>query len=208
MNGRRTWLDRIEAEIRSALTDGRDPPDAAMNSRYAALWLGISTKTLLMLRKRGIVPAFAVPSKIPGKFAWRYLMSDLDEFKLTHRNAKRYWDTEEDPELPVRVVAQILAITPGTVSVLKSRGKLTDYRTESVRAYPEKSYKRRLSRKFTAQAKSKVSKLRLEVRRLQERLCTNSDHVHNRDRDLEPVGADQGSPAEHSASLDCTWPRF
>jgi hypothetical protein len=38
-----------------------------MNSRFAAMWLGISAKTLASLRNRGIVRGFAVSVGAKGR---------------------------------------------------------------------------------------------------------------------------------------------
>src|SRR5262245_36532810 len=74
-------------------------PDVSVDSEWAAIHLGICTKTLRKLRKMGIIRAFAVPGGPIRKHSWRYLMSDLDEFIRTHRNLKRFWDPNEDYEL-------------------------------------------------------------------------------------------------------------
>jgi hypothetical protein len=110
-------------------------PDVSVDSEWAALHLGICQRTLWKYRKMGIVRAFGVRVGQVRKISWRYLMSDLDEFIQKHRNLKRYWDPEEDAELPVAVVARFLNVTAGTVHVLRCRGKLKDYRPESVRDY-------------------------------------------------------------------------
>ena len=112
----KTWLDKRLDEVRDAVNDGRDPPDASMNSHYAAMWLGISTKTLARLRKCGIVPAFAVSVGKKGRVSWRYLESDLQHFRLYYSPWKRYWDPDINPELPVKVVAKILALHTGNRS--------------------------------------------------------------------------------------------
>jgi hypothetical protein len=119
-------MDTIWDEVQAAIRAGYDPT-WSYDAGLAALNLGVSTKTLHRLRKIGAVRAFGIPSQFPGKVAWRFRQEDLDEFVLRHSNRKRYWDPEEDSELPVCIAARLLGVTIETLYVLKSRGKLSDY---------------------------------------------------------------------------------
>jgi hypothetical protein len=162
-------MDKIVEAVQSALADGLSP-SYSYDSPLAAIALGVCTKTLHRLRVRGIVPAFAVPSQVPGKVVWRYRVEDLDEFILKHRSHKRYWHPDEDSELPAHVAARLLGITPESLYVLKSRGKLTDYQPETIRTYLQKTHSRKVAAKAKRDARARESSLRLEIRRLQDRL--------------------------------------
>jgi hypothetical protein len=131
-------MDTIFDQVQAAIQAGYDPT-WSYDSGLAAINLGVSTKTLHRLDKIGAVRAFSIPSQFPGKVTWRYRQEDLDNFVLRHSNRKRYWDPEEDAELPVRVVARLLNVTTETVYVLKSRGKLSDYQPETIRDYLQRT---------------------------------------------------------------------
>jgi len=127
-------MDTIWDEVQAAIQAGYGPT-WSYDSGLAAINLGVSTKTMHRLRKIGAVRAFAIPSQFLGKVTWRYRQEDLDEYVLKHSNRKRYWDPEEDDELPVGVVTRLLDVTTETVYVLKSHGKLPDYQLETIGRY-------------------------------------------------------------------------
>jgi hypothetical protein len=177
-------LKQDRRQVQDRLADGMSPdsilstldrldyvPDISVDSDWAAMHLGICNRTLRNFRKSGVVRAFALPIGNAGKVTWRYLMTDLDEFINTRRNRKRYWDPEEDAELPVAVVARILGVTKETAHVQRSRGRLNDYRPESVRSYLLKSHSRKVARDVKRCAQSRESNLRYEICRLRMRLA-------------------------------------
>jgi predicted site-specific integrase-resolvase len=141
-------------------------PEVSVDSEWAAMHLGVSTRTLRNYRNQGVIRAFALPSSRNGKVFWRYLLSDLDQFIESHRNRQRHWDPEKDSELPVAVAARIMGVTRETAHVQRSRGKLKDYRPETVRAYLLKSHSRKVAREVKRRAQWKESNLRLEISRL------------------------------------------
>jgi hypothetical protein len=100
------------------------------------------------------------------------MASDLIEFQMYYSPKKRYFDFDQTPELPVKVVAQILGVTPETVHDKKSSGKLVDYRPESVRRHLLKNHSRRVAQAEKRRLRSKVSNLRWEIRRLRQRLSS------------------------------------
>ena len=89
-------------------------PDA-VDSNHAAAGLGTSRKTLMRLRRLGLIPAFSVPSRIPGRVMWRYRMEDLMAFKKTQRNQIHAWDPRADAELPAIVIARMTMITTSEI---------------------------------------------------------------------------------------------
>src|SRR5690349_13208979 len=103
----------------AALSSAEYTPDVSVDSEWAAMHIGVCTKTLRKYRKMGVIRSFSVPSGPIRKHSWRYLLSDLDEFIRNHRNLKRYWDPEADEELPVPIVARFLNVTAGTVHALR-----------------------------------------------------------------------------------------
>jgi hypothetical protein len=162
-------MDTIWDEVQAAIRAGYDPT-WSYDAGLAALNLGVSTKTLHRLRKIGAVRAFSIPSQFPGKVAGRFRQEDLDDFVLTHSNRKRYWDPDEDPELPVGVSARLLGVTPESLYVLKSRGKLADYQPETIRSYLQKTCLRKVAREIRRKARERESGLRAEIRRLRDKL--------------------------------------
>ena len=112
--------------------------------------------------------------------SWRYLASDLIEFQMYYSPKKRYWDPDQTPELPVKVVAQILGVTPETVQDKKTSGKLLDYRPESVRRHLLKNHSRRVAQAEKRRLRSMVSNLRREISRLRKRLSTFETNIAGR----------------------------
>jgi hypothetical protein len=142
--GRKSKIDRVFDGFETLFAEYAEyDPLRLYNSRSAAKKLGVCTKTLYRLTKCGVLPAFRIPSQIPGRSAWRYRQEDLDEFVLRHSNRKRYWDPEADDELPAGVAARLLGVTTETVYVLKSRGKLVDYQPETIREYLQRVHCRK-----------------------------------------------------------------
>ena len=138
----------------------------AVDSNHAAAGLGTSTKTLMRLRRLGLIPAFSVPSRIPGRVMWRYRMEDLMAFKKTQRNQIHAWDPRVDAELPAIVIARLLGVSLQDVYIQKHRGRLKDYRPETVYKYVIKVYGKKVEREVEQELKSELRRLQAESRRL------------------------------------------
>jgi hypothetical protein len=94
-------------------------PDA-VDSNHAVAGLGTSTKTFMGLRRLGLIPAFSVPSRIPGRVMWRYRIEDLMAFKKKQQNQIRAWDPRVDSELPAIVIARLLGVSLQDVSTFRN----------------------------------------------------------------------------------------
>jgi hypothetical protein len=138
----------------------------AVDSVKAAAGLGTSRGTLLRLRRLGLIPAYSVPSRIPGKVMWRYRMEDLMKFMKTQRNQIHAWDPRSDGELPAIVVARILDVSLQDVYLQKHRGRLKNYRPETVRRYVLNRYGKKMEREIEQELKSELRQLKAEYRRL------------------------------------------
>jgi hypothetical protein len=138
----------------------------AVDSVQAAAGLGTSRATLLRLRRLGLIPAFSVPSRIPGRVMWRFRLEDLMAFKKKQRNQIHAWDPREDGELPAIVVARILGVSLQDVYIQRHRGRLKDYRPETVRQYALKRLEKEVAREVAQEFKPKLARMTAEYRRL------------------------------------------
>ena len=109
-----------------------------------------------------------MPADLGRRVTWRYLLSELDEYRMPHQNSKRFRDPQKE-ELPAIVAAKILAVTVESLYVLKSRGRLRDYRPETIRTYLLKANSRNVAREVKRRARFRESNLRWEISRLRKR---------------------------------------
>jgi hypothetical protein len=133
----------------------------------AALFLGVSKKTLRRLTIEGIVPAFWLPSKTPGKRFWRYRARDVWRIRNANANFKHAWRFTKDEEMPAELAAFFLDLKIESIYAARTRGILEDYTPKSIRKYLRKTIQRQqrsgLKKLITAQKK--------RIRHLESVLC-------------------------------------
>ena len=150
-----------------------DPDISAqsVNSRYAAAFLGIAENTLRRLRQAGAVPAFQMPSGMPGaKSVWRYPLADLYKFVEANGSYSHLSNPRFRCGFPVNAIADLLGVSAQDVRIQKYRGRLKGYDPVSVRNYLIRVSRISLVAEIRREFDSKVSRLHQEVRRLRRQL--------------------------------------
>jgi hypothetical protein len=141
-------------------------PNLVLDGPYAAAYLGVSKTTLCRLRKRGLLPAFKVPSSGPGaRMVWRYPCMALHEFIQTNSGYTRFEHPLFERQFPVKAIADLLGVSVQDVKIQKLRGRLKDYRAGSVRHYLLNVSRKRVSQDLRRQYSAQLRRLREEVRR-------------------------------------------
>ena len=134
---------------------------------HAALFLGVSKKTLKRLTAEGIVPAFWLPSKTPGKRFWRYRARDVWRMRNSNANFKHAWRFRRDEEMPAELAALFLDLKIESIYVARARGILKDYTPKSIRIYLRKNIRKeqfsQLKKLMTAQSR--------RIKHLESKLC-------------------------------------
>jgi hypothetical protein len=156
-------LDRNDT-IQVMKRDFEHPENWVLNTKEAALYLGISQTTLRRLRSIGEIPAFQVPSRTRGaKTAWRYRCLEMHAFVQENSGYERF-ARRFKPQLPIKAIADLLDVTIGDVKNQKWRGRLKDYRAASVRQYLLHTSRKSVSGEIRRHYQSELSRLRAEVR--------------------------------------------